>query len=81
MPDVSNWHLASNYDYLDGLDTAGLAWEALRRNRDYARDYAEALKPIEEHGRRDALCRRLWGLRFRNGSQSILALQSCFLGT
>lgn len=80
MPDVSNWRSASAYAYLDDLDTAGLAWEALRRNDDYARDRAKALKRVVNQSRRDHLCRHRWGLRFRDGSQSILAVQGYLLG-
>lgn len=73
MPDVSKWRSASAYDYLDTLDTAGLAWEALRRNGDYQRDWADNLSPIAERSRRDDLCRRRWGLRFRDRSRSFFS--------
>ncbi|MER9291522.1 DUF6499 domain-containing protein [Mesorhizobium sp. M0510] len=44
-PDTSLWRSSSTYDYLDDLVAADLAWEWLRRNPDYQRDYAEAEHP------------------------------------
>lgn len=35
-----DWRVASDYDYVDELDLSGLAWEFLRRNPDYQREYA-----------------------------------------
>lgn len=71
MPDVSKWRSASDYEYLDKLDTAGLAWEALRRNGDYQQDWAQRLSAVAERRRRDDLCRQRWGLRFRDRPRSL----------
>jgi hypothetical protein len=42
MPPVADWRSAAAYVYLDDLDPAELAWEFLRRNPDYQRDYRTA---------------------------------------
>lgn len=51
---TSNWRDASDYDYIEKLDAAGLAWECLRRNP----RYRAAFPAMTE---RDAAA---WGLRF-----------------
>src|SRR3546814_14128414 len=40
-PDTSRWRSSSTYDYLDDLIPSDLAWEWLRRNTGYQRDYSE----------------------------------------
>ena len=39
MPPAPDWRSAAAYAYLDDLKPAELAWEFLRRNSDYRRDY------------------------------------------
>ena len=39
MPPVLDWRSAAAYAYVDDLNPAGVAWEFLRRNSDYQRDY------------------------------------------
>src|SRR3546814_6613961 len=46
-PDTSRWRSSSTYDYLDDLIPSDLAWEWLRRNTGYQRDYSEIRS--EEH--------------------------------
>lgn len=41
-PDTSRWRSSEAYDYLDSLDSPDLAWEWLRRNPEYQKDYARA---------------------------------------
>ncbi|TIX04373.1 MAG: hypothetical protein E5V57_15080, partial [Mesorhizobium sp.] len=58
-PDTSRWRSSPTYDYLDNLDSPDLAWEWLRRNLGYQKDYARADSPslrAELHKR--------WGLQF-----------------
>ena len=45
-PDPSQWRASTSYDYFDDLGISDLAWECLRRNVDYQRDYAKALKEM-----------------------------------
>ena len=42
MPPVPDWRSAAAYAYLDDLNPSELAWEFLRRNLDYQRDYRAA---------------------------------------
>ncbi|MER9955215.1 DUF6499 domain-containing protein [Mesorhizobium australicum] len=63
-PDTSQWRSSSTYDYLDDLVAADIAWEWLRRNADYQRDYAEAERPDADPERLTNIVRMRWGLRF-----------------
>ena len=58
-PDASRWRSAEAYDYLDDLPASDLAWEYLRRNRDYQDDFLAVERRPEAAGR---IAR--WGLRF-----------------
>lgn len=62
-PDASQWRFAEAYDYLDELPAAELAWECLRRNPDYQKDFEHAQKAVS----RDEWSAR-WGLRFPSRS-------------
>src|ERR1700674_4570537 len=70
MPQDSDWRSSAAYDYMDQLDTSGLAWEFLRRNRRYRESYYE----LARSGRlRDERARRFaeqWGLSFRFGPRT-----------
>ena len=39
MPSIADWRSAAAYTYLNDLTPAELAWEFLRRNPDYQREY------------------------------------------
>ena len=43
-PDTSRWRSSDIYDYLDQLGAPDLAWECLRRNAVYQRDFAESTR-------------------------------------
>lgn len=58
-PDASRWRSPEAYDYLDELPAAELAWECLRRNPEYQKDFAQA-QEAAPHGDWSAR----WGLRF-----------------
>jgi hypothetical protein len=62
MPRRPDWRSPSDYGYLRQLDRAELAWEFLRRNPDYQKDFAR----IVEATSRDAIdIAERWGLCFR----------------
>src|SRR5262249_59505815 len=44
MPRVLDWRSAAAYAYVDDLNPAELAWEFLRRNSDYQRDFRAAAR-------------------------------------
>lgn len=65
MPkDSSGWEAASDYDYLDALGASDLAWEWLRRNERYERDFAAFDHGTPETSDARDLIRERWGLRF-----------------
>lgn len=66
MPEQPNWRRQETYDYLDRLGPAGLAWEFLRRNATYRRDY-DHLPSDARLQANDALTAQ-WGLRFPDES-------------
>ena len=63
-PDPSQWRASTSYDYFDDLGISDLAWECLRRNVDYQRDYAKALKEMDDPEQATASFRLRWGLQF-----------------
>lgn len=64
-PNPSQWRSSTSYDYFDDLGTSDLAWECLRRNADYQRDYARALNEMDDPEQATASFRLRWGLQFR----------------
>ncbi len=52
LPEAADWMDASAYDYWDDLAPEGLAWEFLRRNRDYQRAFADAIANPDDWGLR-----------------------------
>ena len=60
MQEHSDWRSAAVYDYINNLDAGELAWEFLRRNPDYHREYRQA----RQLGHDESVAER-WGLRFR----------------
>jgi hypothetical protein len=48
LPDTSQWWSSTEYAYAEGLTASDLAWEWLRRNEAYDRDY-QTLTSSEEH--------------------------------
>jgi hypothetical protein len=63
-PDTSHWRSSPSYNYIDNLGAPDLAWEWLRRNDRYQRDYAEAVHPTADTDRLAMMVRRRWGLGF-----------------
>lgn len=62
MPSRPDWRILSDYDYLNQLDRAGLAWEFLRRNPEYRKDFAKIIDVTSP----DAMViAERWGLCFR----------------
>jgi len=64
MPDASRWHSSAIYDRFEDLPASDLAWEWLRRNEAYGRDFAALTsKDIDPHALTDRIQQR-WGLQF-----------------
>ena len=62
QPDTSPWRVKEGYDYLGRLPPEGLAWEFLRRNTNYQRDYNLRKSERRSRGRADIANR--WGLQY-----------------
>jgi hypothetical protein len=62
QPDTSPWRVKEGYDYLERLPPEGLAWEFLRRNTNYQRDYN--LRKSEHRSRGKADIAKRWGLQY-----------------
>ena len=60
MPSAPDWRSASAYAYVHELNRREFAWEYLRRNPSYKRDYRGANHRMESI---DAFALR-WGVRF-----------------
>jgi Family of unknown function (DUF6499) len=65
MPPKRDWRLPVAYQYLNKLTPAQLAWEFLRRNREYQSDVQTAVKGTADEDESEPVARR-WGLRFRS---------------
>jgi len=63
-PDASEWRSSPGYDHIEKLTASDLAWEWLRRNDAYDRDF-EALggADVDQQQLREKI-REDWGLRF-----------------
>ncbi|HQS18388.1 DUF6499 domain-containing protein [Reyranella sp.] len=62
--DTSRWRSSPTYDFVDDLVAPDLAWEWLRRNADYQRDYAEVGRLDTDRQRLTKMVRMRWGLQF-----------------
>jgi len=68
MLSAPDWGSASAFGYFDALNPAEIAWEFLRRNPEYQRDYHAAISAASAEPPASFLAS--WGLRFpfRSGS-------------
>ena len=64
----SDWRNGPAYDYFDELGPEKIAHEFLRRNDQYAADYAAVSATRPDEHQAPALAR--WGLRFRGGPEA-----------
>lgn len=70
-PDTSRWRDHSSYDFLDCLSTEGLAWEYLRRSRDYQQHYQLLVANGTDGVPLEPEAQQRWGLRFPGKARSI----------
>ena len=64
------WRSEAAYAYLSDLKPAELAWEFLRRNPNYERDYQTAADASADQAELSESLIAQWGLRFRGQSRS-----------
>lgn len=80
MEPLDNWRSPQFEEQLGRLDRGGVAFEFLRRNKEYRQDFAETLARIASGGADKAaeierLSRR-WGLSFRGGPVCICTVRA-----
>ncbi|KQT62068.1 MULTISPECIES: transcriptional regulator domain-containing protein [unclassified Aureimonas] len=68
-PDRSKWQDATAYDYMSSLAVEDLAWECLRRNAGYQKDFGRHVRSESSQEDSEAAIARRWGLRFRGPSE------------
>lgn len=72
VDDLPNWEDEFAYDYLDHIPPAGYAWEWLRRNPHYRRDYEDLVRHPLDAERLEEVMERRWGVRFRGPTGSLV---------
>ena len=66
MPNT-DWRTPATYAHARNISTAGFAWEFLRRDPDYRRDFRRAKASQRGTVEAQAALTDRWGLRFRGG--------------
>lgn len=69
VPDTTEWRSSSSYDFMDEVGTDSLAWECLRRNTAYQRDFSETLLLDDVGATKTETIKDRWGLRFPRQTQ------------
>lgn len=69
VPDTKEWRTSSAYDFMDEVDTDNLAWECLRRNEQYQKDFSVSLAPALRDDIQVEFIQTRWGLRFPRTTQ------------
>jgi len=62
-PDSTEWRSSQAYDFIGNVTPDGLAWEFLRRNPAYQREFADMQNPGPNSPLPTTL-QTQWGLRF-----------------
>lgn len=65
VPDTSRWKTSPDYDFMDDLSVGDLAWECLRRNKAYQKDYSGLWKNAQTDQPLPHFISQRWGVRFR----------------
>lgn len=81
MPKRPDWRSASAVETLDRLDRAGFAWEFLRRNPRYRKEYSQLRKGATRATLAGEAVGQRWGLSFRLRSQAGIGRRSGHLAT
>ncbi|MBB3808739.1 transcriptional regulator domain-containing protein [Pseudochelatococcus contaminans] len=64
-PDTSRWRADAIYDFIEQAGVDDLAWECLRRNKDYQQDYSSLKRLGRLESAIPSAMEARWGLRFR----------------
>nr|WP_245427238.1 DUF6499 domain-containing protein [Pleomorphomonas carboxyditropha] len=66
-PDASHWCSSASYDHVEDLTASELAWEWLRRNDVYDRDFEALTRTDTDPQSLTDKIRQRWGVRFPRG--------------
>jgi hypothetical protein len=64
LPDASQWHSAARYAHIENLSASDLAWEWLRRNEAYNKDFEAYCADGSDKAALSEAIRQRWRLRF-----------------
>lgn len=78
-PDTSGWRDAAAYAFMDEASVDDLAWECLRRNLDYQRDFGRLLETARLDEPLPRAMSDRWGLRFPRPAKSLLSRRAHLL--
>lgn len=67
-----DWRSPSAYGFAENIPAAGFAWEYLRRNEDYRRDFQAIAALREPYPERLEVFTQRWGLRFPDRSRHLI---------
>ncbi|WP_230646605.1 MULTISPECIES: DUF6499 domain-containing protein [unclassified Bradyrhizobium] len=70
MQEDESWRSSTAYEYVDDLQASDLAWEFLRRNEDYRREYKRLQSKTDSSDPAKESFAQRWGLSFRARSRS-----------
>lgn len=80
LPDTKEWQNTSVYDFMDEVGVDDLAWECLRRNTHYQKDFATTLMRAPAEIDHYTTIQHRWGLRFPRTAKPERAGAACILG-
>lgn len=66
-PDASGWRSSERYDHVDAMTATDVAWEWLRRNEAYDKDFRALVDSKDDPHAMIKKIGRRWGLRFPRG--------------
>lgn len=81
MPRSQDWRSAAAVETLNRLDRGGFAWEFLRRNPRYRKDYHQTSKGAASAATVKEAVGQRWGLCFRPRSQACIGRRASHLAT
>jgi hypothetical protein len=64
LPDASHWRSAAHYARIENLSASDLAWEWLRRNEAYNKDFEAYCADGSDKAALSETIQRRWGVRF-----------------
>jgi hypothetical protein len=70
LPDASHWRSAARYAHIENLSASDLAWEWLRRNEAYNKDFEAYCADGSDKAALSETIQRRWGVRFPHRSLS-----------